>query len=248
MRFSAVLLGSAAITAIAFYGCGTSSPTSTGTGGTTSGHCSIYATVDWTIAHTKLIEMAFPGGDTTVSARVDIRKSDNSKDSSATITMVLNGVSYPVGWDGNYGSYITLANAVPHTAVKDGDKVVMRVVLGGTILADSGIMPGGVSLSADAKTVTWAHEGNFDNLVIFPLGTNDIPDVAHPVISSVESIAGGLPVSSDLTSPLAIPQVPLTSGGWYELEVLTQQHTTTFGDSTGYLHVRGIYMKDYQNP
>jgi hypothetical protein len=248
MRFFAVLLGSAAITAIAISGCGPSSPTSSGTDETLSGHRSIYATVDWTIAHTKLIEMAFPGGDTTITARVDIYKSDNSKDSSATITMVLNGVSYPVAWSGSYGSYITLANEIPNTAVKDGDKVVMQLVLGGTTLADSGIMPGSVSLSADGGTVTWAHDGNSDQLVIYPVGSNSMPDLAHAVISSLESIAGGLPVSNDLTSPLTIPQTPLVSGQWYELEFLAQQNTTTFGDSTGYLHVRGIYMKDYQKP
>ena len=248
MRALSVLLGATVIAAVVLSGCGVSSPTLPG--GNPASAPTIHATVDWLIAQTQLLQSAGLSPDTTISASVDVLKANNAEDSTATVSLLLNGVSYYLYWSGNYGSYVTHTSTIPKSAVKNGDMVVVKVVLGTTTYADSAIMPGGITLANDASGVTWATEGNFDELIIFPLDAQtSMPDLVHPVVSSVEG-KGGLSVTADLTSPVAIPQTALTSGQWYEAEVLVQREHIPFAGAAALsdLHVREVYLKDFQKP
>ncbi|MGB7548857.1 MAG: hypothetical protein WBM14_13990, partial [Terracidiphilus sp.] len=129
-----------------------------------------------------------------------------------------------------------------------GDMVTITVQVGSATYADSAIMPGDVSVSNDGLSATWATEGNFDELVIYPLDANGI-FTTPAAVSSVEGL-GGMTVTEDLNSPVTIPASVLTSGLSYEAEVLCQRWILHFGSasSTSDFKVREVYLKDFQKP
>jgi hypothetical protein len=110
-------------------------------------------------------------------------------------------------------------------------------------------MPGGITIADDGSGVTWLTEGNFDQLVIYRLTAQDMPDVSAAVVSSVDG-SGGMTVTADLTSPVSIPQSPLTSGSSYEALFMAQREHVPFAGASvvSDLHVRAIYTKDFQKP
>jgi hypothetical protein len=153
-------------------------------------------------------------------------------------------------WKSANSAYVTTSShKIPASAVKNGDMVTVTVVEGSTTYSDSAVMPGGVTLAGDASSVSWSTEGNFDEFVIYPLTAQDIPDVSAAAVSSVDG-SGGMTVTADLTSPVPIPQAALTSGKSYEAEVLAQEEHIPFAGSTSLsdLHVRNIFLKDFQKP
>ncbi len=251
MRPLGVLFGAGVAAAIIFSGCSnsSSSPTSPGTGGNPGSGPTISATVNWTIAQTKLLQSIGMSPETTVTGSVDVYKSGSVEDSTATVNFVFHGTAYPLSWSSAMGYYSnTSQHKIPASAVKNGDMVTITVQVGSTTYADSAIMPGDVSVANDGSNATWATEGNFDELVIYPLDANGIPNLTAAV-SSVDG-SGGMAVTEDLTSPVTIPSSALTSGQSYEAEVLCQRWILHFGSasSTSDFKVREIYLKDFQKP
>ena len=248
MRVLTVLLGTAVVAAVVLSGCGGSSPSSPGGNNQTTAPA-IDATVNWTVAQTKLLQSIGMSPETTITGSVDVYKSGSVEDTTATVNFVLHGTAYPLTWSSAMGYYSTTsAHKIPSSAVKNGDEVMVTVKVGSTTYADSAVMPGGVSISADGSSATWTTEGNYDDLVIYPLDANFI-FTTPAAVSSVEGL-GGMAVSADLNSPVNIPPAALTSGQWYEAEVLVQQEHIPFAGSSAYsdLHVRAIYLKDFQKP
>jgi hypothetical protein len=250
MKTLGVLFCTIALAAIVFSGCSNSSSslTSPETVGNTAP--TIYATVDWTIAQTKILQSIGMSPETTITGSVEVIKSGTTvEDTTATVNYVLHGTAYPLTWSSAMGFFSTTSqHKIPAGAIKNGDVVVVTVKAGSTTYADSAVMPGGVAISADGSSATWATEGNFDELIIYPLGANDI-FTTPAAVSSVEGL-GGMAITADLNSPVSIPQTALTSGQWYEAEVLAQQEHIPFAGSSVYsdLHVRQVYLKDFQKP
>jgi hypothetical protein len=249
MRTLGVLFCTTALAAVVLSGCSnsSSSPTSPGTGGNSAP--TIYATVDWTVLQINMLQLIGKTVDTTLTGSVEVIKSGTSvEDSTATVNFVLNGIAYPLTWQGAASEYQTISS-IPASAVKNGDMVAVTVKIGSTTYADSAVMPGGVTVSNTGSTVSWLTEGNFDEVVIFPFDAQNEPDLLHPVASSVDG-SGGMAVKADLTSPVSIPASALTSGQWYEAEVLCQQEHSPFAGAATLsdLHVRNIYEKDFQKP
>jgi hypothetical protein len=248
MRVLSVLLGAAAIAAVVLSGCGSSSPNSPGGNNQTTAP-EIDATVNWTIVQTKLLQQLGMAVETTVTGSVDVYKSGSVEDTTATVSFVFHGTAYPLTWSSAMGYYSnTSQHKIPASAVKNGDEVVVTVTVGATTYADSAVMPGGVSVANDGSGVTWTTEGNYDEVVIYPLDANGI-FTTPAAVSSVEGL-GGMAVTADLASPVSVPQTAMTSGQWYEAEVLVQQEHIPFAGASALsdLHVRAIYLKDFQKP
>jgi hypothetical protein len=246
-----LLLSAAAVAAIGLVGCnGSSSPTSPGTGGKTGSAPIIYATVDWSIVQTKLLASIGVAVETTVTASVSVEKSANVQDSTASVSVAINGVSYPLAWVNANSEFVTTnQHKIPASAVTNGDMVAVTVTSGGKTYMDSEPMPGGISLAADGSSVSWTNEGTADDFVLYPVdATTDMPDISNPVVSSVAGL-GGMAVSTDLSSPVTVPQGSLSSGNTYEAEAIVQKDIS-FAGAGGYsdLNVREIYLKDYQKP
>jgi hypothetical protein len=245
MRALGVLLGATILAVVVLSGCGSSSPSSPGGNQTTAP--AIDATVNWTIVQTKLLQSLGMAVETTVTGSVDVYKSGSVEDTTATVSFVFHGTAYPLTWSSAMGYYSTTSqHKIPSSAVKDGDEVVVTVKVGSTTYADSAVMPGGVSVANDGSSATWTTEGNYDELVIYPLDANGI-FTTPAAVSSVEGL-GGMAVSADLNSPVTVPQTALTSGQWYEAELLVQQEHIPFAGASALsnLHVREVYLKDFQ--
>jgi hypothetical protein len=246
-----LLLGAAVVAAIGLVGCnGSSSPTSPGTGGNTGSAPIIYATVDWSIVQTKLLASIGIAVETTVTATVEVEKSATAQDTTASVSLVISGVSYPLAWVNANSEFVnTDQHKIPASAVTNGDMVAVVVTSGGKTYADSEPMPGGISLAADGSSVSWANEGTADDFVLYPVdATTDMPDLSNAVVSSVAGL-GGMAVSADLSSPVTVPQGSLSSGNTYEAEVIVQKDIP-FSGAGRYsdLNVRQIFLKDYQKP
>ncbi|HUI91980.1 MAG TPA: hypothetical protein VLX68_07015 [Chitinivibrionales bacterium] len=247
MRILCVLFG-AAVAAALFSGCGSSSSSPTSPGGNPVGGApTIHATVDWSVVQTKLLQSIGIPVETTVTATVNVYTGTNVQDTAAVVSLVLNGASYPLSWD-PYGIRFTTTSAthkVPASAVKNGDQVTVTVTSGGTTYTESATMPGGVTVADDGSSASWLTEGNFDELTVFALDANNMP-ITSPFVASSTDGSGGMTVTEDLNSPVSIPQGGMTSGKSYEIEVLAQEVTTSFGSAANLsdLSAREIYLKD----
>jgi hypothetical protein len=209
----------------------------------------IYATVDWSIVQTKLLASIGVAVETTVTASVSVEKSASVQDSTASVSIAINGVSYPLAWVNANDEFVTTnQHKIPASAVTNGDMIAVTVTSGGKTYADSEPMPGGISLAADGSSVSWVNEGTADDFVLYPVDATDMPDISNPVVSSVAGL-GGMSVSADLSSPVTVPQGSLTSGNTYEAEVIVQKDIP-FPGAGKYsdLNVRQIFLKDYQKP
>ena len=125
---------------------------------------------------------------------------------------------------------------------KPGSALTVSVTIGGRVFTGTVTLPGGITISGDGTSVTWAHEGNRDWLSVSPA---DNPGA--PAYDTYQGI--GTTESPDLKSPHKIPSSTYTpTGKIFMLHVVVSTWQNAFSESgaSGNITANDIFSVEFQ--